>query len=244
MHQQDHFSSIAKQYTHGRIHYPDELYQFLSGQCRAHEVAWDCATGSGQAAIDLARYFDHVIATDISMALLDQATPHPKISYRQVEAEASGIETESVDLITIAQALHWFDLPQFWNEARRVMKPSAILAFWGYIWPEVSPDVDDVMEEFKARIASSWPERSALLHGAYASINPPFHEISAPEIITTVSWTADDYLAHLRSWSATRYYSENTGENIVETFAPVFAKAWRGDRNPVRWPLVIKVFKK
>jgi SAM-dependent methyltransferase len=243
-HAQDHFSSIASQYARGRIGYPEGLYRFLAAQCERHDLAWDCATGSGQAALDLARTFSKVIATDISKELLALARPHPRISYGVASAEESGIESGSVDLVTVAQALHWFDLTRFWTEVLRVLKPGGVMAFWGYNWPVVDPGVDRVLAEFKAVISSSWPERSSILHEGYGSIRAPLQEISAPAFEASAQWGLDDYLAHLRSWSATRYYRERTGTEIMEQFQPAFAQAWHSDRVLVKWPLLLRVFQK
>lgn len=243
-HAQDHFSSIAPQYAVGRIGYPEDLYRFLGAQCQEHGLAWDCATGSGQAALDLARMFTRVIATDISEGLLALAPLHPRISYRAAAAEKSGIESDSVDLVTVAQALHWFDLTDFWAEVMRVLKHGSVLAFWGYQWPVVAPAVDHVLEDFRAVISSSWPERSRILHGGYTSICPPFEEISSPSFEASAQWELDDYLAHLRSWSATRYYCERSGEDITKRFQPAFAGVWRGGRVPVKWPLILRSFRK
>jgi len=243
-HAQDHFSSIAPQYVAGRISYPENLYRFLATQCRGHDLAWDCATGSGQAALDLAQTYSRVIATDISKELLALAQPNPRISYRFAPAEESGIESGTVDLITVAQALHWFDLPRFWTEAKRVLKQDGVLAFWGYNWPRVQPAVDRVLEDFKAAISSSWPERSTILHGRYDSIRPPFPEISPPAFEASAQWELDDYMAHLRSWSGTRYYRERTGKDAAEQFRPVFVEAWQEGRLSVSWPLILRVLRK
>jgi SAM-dependent methyltransferase len=243
-HTQDHFSAIASQYAVGRIGYPKGLYRFLAAQCGDHHLAWDCATGSGQAAPDLARVFSRVIATDISGALLALAPAHPRISYRIASAEESGIDPDSVDLITVAQALHWFDLQCFWREVLRVLRKNGVLAFWGYNWPIVGPGVDRALEDFKAVISSSWPERSIILHEGYTSIRPPLRELSSPALEASADWDLNDYLAHLRSWSATRYYRERTGQDVVEQFRPAFAAAWRGGRVPVRWQLILRVLRK
>ncbi|MGC3961394.1 MAG: class I SAM-dependent methyltransferase [Verrucomicrobiota bacterium] len=242
-HAQDHFSSIATQYALGRIGYPEDLFRFLEAQCGAHDLAWDCATGSGQAAQSLARTFSRVIATDISKELLALASPHPRISYRVASAEESGIESGSVNLVTVAQALHWFDLDRFWPEAVRVLKPGGVLAFWGYNWAVIESGVDRVLEEFKAEIASSWPERSRILHEGYISTRTPFREFASPAFEASAQWELEDYLAHLRSWSAVRYYRERTGEDAVKQFQPAFVRAWRGGRVTVKWPLILRVFR-
>jgi len=243
-HEQDHFSAIAPQYALGRIGYPEDLYSFLGAQSEGHDLAWDCATGSGQVAQDLARMYSKVIATDISEALLALAPPHARIAYRTAAAEESCIESDTVDLVTVAQAMHWFDLPRFWVEVTRVLKKGGIMAFWGYNWPVVEPAVDRVLDDLKIVIASSWPARSAVLHGGYSSIDPPLEEISSPSFEASAQWELDDYLTHLRSWSATRYYRERTGEDITERFQSVFAQAWCGGRVRVTWPLILRVFRK
>lgn len=243
-HAQDHFSAIAAQHALGRICYPRELFEFLTRQCRSHDLAWDCATGSGQAAADLARTFSHVIATDISRDLLARAVPHPRISYREAAAEEAPFEENSVDLITVAQALHWFDLEKFWKEAHRVLKADGVFAFWGYNWPVVSPAVDEVLGRLRPELAPSWPERSAILHQEYRTLAPPFREIGSPSFEAAALWDCDDYLAHLRSWSATRYHREWTGEDIIRRFAPAFKEAWAAGKVRVSWPLIFKIYSK
>jgi len=193
--------------------------------------------------VDLTGYFESVIATDISAELLALAPVHPRISYRRAAAEESGIDDGSVDLLVVAQALHWFDLPLFWDEVRRVLKRGGVFAFWGYNWPWVCPAVDQVLEELKQEIAPYWPERSAVLHNCYRTVDPPFPEIGTPEFEMSVSWTLDQYLSHLRSWSATRYSNERTGEDVVEKYEAAFGDAWEPDERLVSWPLVLKAYR-
>jgi SAM-dependent methyltransferase len=239
----DHFSKIATQYVRGRMGYPGKLYEFLASQCAGRGLAYDCACGSGQAAVDLTRFFEKVMATDISAELLALAPVHPDISYRRTAAEDSGIEAGSVDLLVVAQALHWFDLPRFWTEVGRVLKSGGIFAFWGYNWPEVSPSVDRVLEMLKQEIASYWPEKSEVLHNGYRSVDPPFPEVQAPVFRMSVSWMPDQYLFHLRSWSATRYFNEREGGDIVGNYESAFLDAWGTGESPVGWPLVLKVYR-
>lgn len=243
-HNEDHFSRIALQYVRGRMGYPEELYDFLRAQCSGADLAWDCATGSGQAAIDLARRFSKVIATDISGDLLALAPSHPEITFRKAAAEDSQIESNSVDLITVAQAVHWFDLPEFWREAVRVLHQGGVLALWGYNWPVVSERIDHVLEGFKVVLAPWWPERSAILHEGYSSISPPLSELHCPAFAASAVWDINDYLSHLRSWSATRYHREGTGVDLTDTFRSWFEHVWPDDRVEVRWPLVFRAFRK
>lgn len=241
---QDHFSAIAKEYDKGRIEYPLKLYSFLAHQCTNFQCAWDCATGSGQAAIKLANVFEKVVATDISKELLELAPEHPKISYHSAPAENSKIKSSSIDLITIGQAYHWFEFDPFWEEAIRVLKPDGVVAILGYLWPETNPEVDGVLERFKQEIQSHWPERSILLHEGYQSIYSPLTEISSPKFQIQTKWSLEEYLSHLKSWSGNRYFEESTKRNAIEELKEDFKLAWGKGTKKVKWPLIARVFKK
>lgn len=240
----DHFSPLARAYARGRFGYPPALYQFLAAHCPAPDRAWDCGTGSGQAALDLTREFSNVIATDISLPLLQLAPAHPRIDYRAVSAEASGLPAASMDLVTVAQALHWFDLPRFWRETARVLKPGGLLAFWGYTWPLASPAIDGVLAEFRTVIAPHWPAKSELLQEEYRTVTPPFPEIECPHFVAEVDWMLEDYLAHWHSWSAVRYHREQFQFDLVARFAPRLQAAWPASGTMrVTWPLHLRVFR-
>lgn len=87
----DHFGSVAADYVKNRPAYPPELFDWLAGQCMSHDLALDCGTGNGQAAVELARYFGRVRATDASAAQIAQAIGHPKIEYRVAPAESKAM---------------------------------------------------------------------------------------------------------------------------------------------------------
>lgn len=240
---EDHFSPLAGAYARGRLRYPANLYSFLADLCPAHELAWDCATGTGQAATGLARHFDQVVATDLSPELLALAPTLPRISFRPGLAEDSGLPAASADLITVAQAVHWFDLERFEQEARRVLKPGGILAVWGYLWPRVDPTVDQHLELLKATLAPWWPDRSALLHGEYRDLALSLPELKAPSFAATAQWKAEDYLAHLRSWSAVRYFREAQGMDPTEPLAEKLGRCWNAAAKAVHWPLALRIYK-
>ncbi len=130
----DHFSGVANRYADFRPHYPAALFDWLATLVPKDSLVWDCAAGNGQASYDLATRFAHVIATDASKEQIASATPHPKVEFRVAPAEQSGLADGSAGLITVAQAVHWFDLDRFWVEAKRVLKGGGLLAFWGYTW--------------------------------------------------------------------------------------------------------------
>lgn len=240
---QDHFSEIAKAYKDGRVSYPSALYKFLVRNCKGRELAWDCATGTGQAAVDLSQHFDRVIATDISAPLLAQAERTDNIEFRKAPGENSGIQPGSLDLAVVAQGIHWLDLPKFWDEVARVLKPNGILAFWGYLWPSVNGQVDDILEEFKDVIASFWPDNSKLIHDQFADVEAPFIRVDCPRFCIEEDWIADQYLMHLASWSGTHYCRKATGADPLISVSEDLTRTWGGELRRVTWPLLLKVYR-
>lgn len=242
-HAQDHFSAIAAEYSSGRITYPKELYKYLDHVCKERLLAWDCATGSGQAATDLSTHFNRVIATDISDSLLSLAPDFDNVVFRCAPAENSGIESASADLVVVAQAIHWFEHADFWKEVSRVLKPSGILAFWGYVWPTVDESIDVLLGEFRQKIAGCWPPRSKYLQESYRDIEAPFERIKSPNLQIEENWTSSDYLAHLASWSGTRYYRDTFGEDPLEVIRRDVECIWGQGLRVVKWRLVLKAYR-
>ncbi|MEM9159883.1 MAG: class I SAM-dependent methyltransferase [Verrucomicrobiota bacterium] len=240
----DHFSAIANEYAAGRISYPAALYQFLLSQVPAATLAWDAATGTGQAAEDLSRHFHKVIATDISNNLLGKADPNPKIEYKNSPSEKTDLPSDAATLITVAQAIHWFEFEAFWKEVDRVLAPQGILAFWGYCWPQVTKPVDVTLEGIRNILGPYWPPRSQYLHNHYEELRPPFEEIEAPKLELSESWTAENYMSHLKSWSGVRYHKEQTKTDLVSDYEPRIRHLWGSTARPVTWPLILKVYRK
>lgn len=241
---EDHFSGIADAYARGRFGYPPALFDALAAHCPAGDLAWDCATGSGQCVPELARHFKAVVATDISRELLDRAPRIENATYIAAAADNVPLAGATADLITVAQALHWFDLPAFWTEVRRVLKPDGVLAFWGYTWPRVDPAIDAHMLALRATLTADWPVKARLLHDEYRSITAPFDRIAMTAFETRADWQVSDYLAHVGSWSAVRYFRERTGEDPLPAFSEQLAADWpKGVVKPVRWPLHLQAYR-
>jgi SAM-dependent methyltransferase len=241
----DHFTPVASDYAEFRPRYPAELFAWLAGMSPEHRCAWDCATGSGQAAVDLAGHFEHVVATDISQAQLAAAVRHPSIDYRLVPAEACGLRDASVDLITVAQALHWLDLERFYAEVRRVLRPDGLLAVWSYGLIETDDDAVDrcIRHDYHAIIRPFWPERRRHVEDGYRSLDFPFAEIQAPAYALTTRWTLDALLGYLSSWSASARYRAAHGSDPVASFGIRLASEWGRPETPrtFRWPLALRV---
>jgi SAM-dependent methyltransferase len=236
----DHFSAVSAAYATFRPRYPDALFDLLAGAAPAREAAWDCATGNGQAALGLARHFGRVIATDASDAQIAHATPHPRVTYRVAPAEASDLDDGSVDLVTVAQAVHWFDRPRFWAEARRVLRPRGVIAIWTYRLFSIAPELDAIVRRFyQNTVGPFWPPQRKLTEEGFRTIEFPFAEFSVPEFTIEQRLTLEDVGGYIRTWSATRGYVERHGHDPVDALVAELAPVW-GDsqtRRLARWPL-------
>lgn len=240
----DHFASVAQQYADFRPHYPEELFAWLASQCTAHERAWDCGAGNGQASVPLADYFAVVEATDASAAQLAQAVPHSKIRYRVAPAEDSGLATASVDLVTVAQALHWFDLDKFYAEVRRVLKPGGVIAAWSYGMIGLDSDaLDAALRDFYWHtIGPYWPSERRHVETGYRELDFPFQPVGTPALAMQVEWTMAQLLGYLRSWSASARYQTATGNDPTTDLIVRMSASWGAPecRHRVSWPLSIR----
>ncbi|HLA14297.1 MAG TPA: class I SAM-dependent methyltransferase [Gemmatimonadaceae bacterium] len=240
----DHFSDRAALYAVFRPTYPDSLFDILARLPARRSLALDCGTGNGQAAIGLATRFDYVVATDGSAGQLEHAVSAPNLTYRQSPAEASGLPEKSVDLVTAAQALHWFDIPAFFAEAQRVLVSGGCIAVWGYGDPTVDdPGVQSVVHGFnRGTLEDYWlPERSLLLAG-YRTIEFPFEEIVTPSFCLEQHWSLHQLTGLMRTWSATARFAAAHGRDPVADVEGRLARAW-GDPDKarlIRWPLYLR----
>lgn len=239
----DHFSGHADDYARYRPRYPEALFAWLAAAAPGRGRAWDCGTGNGQCALGLAAHFAEVVATDPSEEQVRNAFAHPRVAYRVAPAEAPGLEDASVDLVAVAQAMHWFDLPRFFAQAQRVLRPGGVLAAWCYALMSVSPEVDRVIHRFYFdTIGPYWPPERAMVEDEYRSLRLPagFEDVEAPPFATEQAWTLDELLGYLGTWSASRRYAAARGEDPVAALAPELAAAWEGDPatpRTVRWLL-------
>lgn len=239
------FSAQAAEYARYRPTYPPKLFEFLSSLVDCHERAWDCGTGNGQAAVELARHFKEVIATDPSEKQIKNAVAHPKVRYRVEPAEKTSLEAKSVDLVTAAQAAHWFDHERFNSEVRRVAKPGAVIALWSYGHNrEITPEIDRVVRHFSDDVVGSyWAPEIRHVWAGYRTIPFPFEEIAAPKIKMESELTLDGLIGYLSSWSSTTKFIEENGANPIEGIVPALHEAW-GDsatRRRVVWHLSFRI---
>ena len=240
----DYFSQQAKGYAQHRPRYPEPMFDYLASLAPSRQLAWDCGTGNGQAALALAERFEKVIATDASAAQIESAFPHERIVYRAEPSEKTSIPTNSVDLITVGTAVHWFDFDPFYAEVRRVGKSDAILAVWTYHLVSIAPEIDRWLERFyRVTLAGYWPERIRYLDQRYETLPFPFEEIRPPEFEMETAWSLDNLVGFLASWSAVKKLVEAMGEEAFEEQARELERAWgnKSAKRKVRWPLHFRI---
>ena len=239
----DHFSKQAADYAKFRPGYPQELFDYLGSIAPSRQLAWDCGTGNGQAAVALASVFARVIATDASEKQISEAQPHERVEYRVAPSENSGIQSETIDLIMVAQALHWFDLNRFYAEARRVLKPNGILAASAYNLLHIEPTIDEVINGYYHEVVGPFwtPERKLVEN--FADIPFPFHEIDLPKFELIAEWNLEHLVGYLRTWSSAQRFIAATGADPLEQIVSELRCAWGNPQHMrmVIWPLILRV---
>lgn len=234
----DYFSAQSKAYAAFRPTYPDELYQFILQHVKAKETAWDCATGNGQVAGDLATHFKCVYATDISAKQLDHAIRKDNIIYSVGRAEKTEFQERQFDLVTVAQALHWFDRDLFFQEVRRVIKPGGILAVWGYSMLTIDPAIDNLILEFYHNtVGPFWDGARRLVEDEYRTIEFPFERIPSPRFDIKVKWDVDQLSGYLSSWSATQNYIKVKGNDPVAVLMQDVRRIWKQAERLITFPI-------
>lgn len=245
----DRFAPVSDRYAACRPTYPAALFGWLADLVPARCLAWDCATGSGQAARDLAAHFEHVIATDASATQVGHAPPSAGVEYRVAAAESSRLESGSADLITVAQALHWFAMDRFFAECARVLKPGGVLAVWSYgpLRVDGDPAVDTLVRHYYHEIVGPfWPAERALVDQGYASVVLPFPELAAPAFEMRVAWPLERLLGYLGTWSATAAYRARIGKDPLDLIRGDLALIWGRSEvtRDIVWPLVARAARK
>lgn len=245
----NHFSTKSKEYSFSRPTYPDNLFKYLSEITPSKGLAWDCATGNGQAAISLCKYFKKVIASDVSKSQIDNRFERGNIVYDVFPAEkASNISDNSVDLIIVAQAIHWFDFDRFYQEVKRVGKrnKNGIIAVWSYGMHKVTPEIDTISERLNVDgdiLGNYWPPETKYVKKDYKTIPFPFEEIDTPKFEMTVNWSFDDLFNYMQTWSSVKRCQREKGYNPLESVKADIQNLW-GDKKDnqklVRWDINLR----
>lgn len=237
----DLFSKQAADYAKYRPVYPKALYDCIFSHVQNFDAAWDCATGNGQAAVALSSKFQHVYATDISKNQIQHAEIRPNIIYRVCPAEKTHFQDDSFDLVTVAQALHWFDFNQFYPELKRVLKPEGLFAAWSYGLAKVSPTIDSLVDHlYNELLKAYWDSRRTLIDEEYRTIPFPLNKIKAPHLFIELEWTFEHFVLYLKTWSPVQTYIDHHGSNPVDLILSSLEKAWgEMPRRKITWPLYL-----
>ncbi len=242
----DNFSAQAFSYAQFRPVYPPALYESLVKLIKSKNVAWDCGCGNGQVAGILAIYFKEVIATDISARQIEHAIQKPNVQYRLLPAEKTNIPNKSVDLITVAQAIHWFNIDEFYHEVRRVSHNGTILALWCYNLLEITSEVDKIIHHLYNQVLGDqyWDPERKLIEEQYKTIPFPFDEILLPDFQIETSWNLDQLIGYLNSWSAVQHYIRKNNTNPIDALIEQFKTAWGAEKvYKVTFPIYTRVGK-
>ena len=235
----DNFSVQAAAYARYRIDYPAALYDWLLPQVAGRERAWDCATGSGQVAVALAEHFGEVCATDLSEAQLTKATARPNIHYQAARAELTPFPAQHFDLITVAQAVHWFNAGAYHRELRRVARPGAVVAEWGYQLAQLDDEpLDALVQEFHDDVLGPyWDENRWHITDEFTRIPFPFTGVQRAHFEVRRMWSAEWFLNYLRTWSAVQSYRKEHREDVVLLLEEPLLRLWGKGEREVRFPV-------
>lgn len=240
----DHFSGHAAIYRDARPHYSPALFDRLAHLAPRRELAWDAGCGNGQASVALAAHFGRVVATDPSAQQIANAMPHERVEYRVEPAEQPTLPDDCVDLVTVAQALHWFDVERFYAQVRRVARADALIAVWTYAHCRIATGIDALVDDFYGNVVGPyWPPERRHTESGYATLPFPFAPVAIEPFDLEAHWDCAQFIAYLRSWSATQRYRAARGNDPVATLEPALIAAW-GDPSLVRtvsWALSIRV---
>ena len=238
----DNFSTASAQYAQFRPDYPLELYHYLYARVKHFDCAWDCGTGNGQVALVLGERFNQVQASDLSAAQIEQAALHPRIQYSVCRAEQSPYTDHQFDLITVAQALHWFDFGAFYAEVGRVAKPGALLAVWGYGLLSVHPEIDPWIQHFyRSTIGSYWDAERHHIDEAYVQITFPFSAVEQAHFSIHKRWSLEQFCGYLGTWSSVKKYIQQHNEDPVARLLPQLQAWWPTDQAlDIRFPIFLK----
>jgi ubiquinone/menaquinone biosynthesis C-methylase UbiE len=241
----DNFSLQSDQYAKYRPTYPNDFFDYLNSIVPNKQSAWDCGTGNGQVAYELAKTFHHVFATDISQSQIDNALQSDNIEYSVQPSENTNFAEHFFDLIVIAQAIHWFDFEKFYTEAKRTAKENALLCVIGYGRIKISEQIDKVITDFYENILGIyWDKERKYVDENYETIPFPFTEIHTPKFVNQHQWTLEHLIGYLNTWSAVKHFFKQNGYNPIDKLQSEFELYWNKDEiKEVKFPLLLRIGK-
>ncbi len=237
----DYFSNDSASYLKYRPNYPIELFNYLSSLTPNHDTAYDFGCGSGQATVTLTNFFKKVIGIDASSEQINNAIKLKNTEYKIAKAHESNLPNQSCDLITVVNALHWFDIEKFFHEAKRLLKPPGVIAIWCYNLFTVNESIDKVFAEYFNLLESYWPPERELVKQKYQTIDFPFKEIQTPEFKICENWTLDHLFGYLRTWSAYNNYRKEHSQCPLSLIKDRISETWVNESYPVYFNINLRV---
>lgn len=242
----DNFSVGSADYATFRPESPAELYNFLLAHVADKNAAWDVGTGNGQVAAVLADHFNSVYATDISAKQLANAIHKPNITYKEERAEHSSLADNTINLITVAQAFHWFDFDAFYTEVHRVSKPGALLAIWTYNLLSIDKGaIDDIINDFYFNtVGSYWDTERKYVDEGYQNVDIPFEEIETPVFPMRKQWNFRQFLGYINTWSSVGHYKRKENADPVILLEERLKAHWQPDEvKNIDFPVFMRLFR-
>lgn len=239
----DNFSSQSDRYAKYRPTYPNAVFDYLNTIVPQKRDAWDCGTGNGQVARELAKAFERVFATDISQSQIDHALQADNIFYSVQPAERTNFENQQFDLIVVAQAIHWFDFDTFYAEVRRTAKQDALLCLIGYGRITVDHQIDPIIDAFYSEyIGPYWDPERGYIDANYQTLPFPFDEIPAPTFENRLRWSLPQLLGYLSTWSAVKHFIRENGYDPVQEVKNELERHWGKEaEKEVKFPLLFRI---
>ncbi len=242
----DNFSKQANLYAKFRPGYPDELFDFLFSLLTEKNTAWDCGTGNGQVALQLSKQFADVYATDISASQIANAVSKENIHYSKISAEETSFPENMFDMVTVGQAIHWFNFDKFYKEVNRTLKPGGLIAVFGYGLLTVNKEIDLLITDFyKNTTGPYWDVERKYIDENYKTIPFPFAEIKTPAFCSKYHWELESVEGFLNTWSAVQHYIKKNSENPVNLVIDKLKKVWGNNvKREVLFPIFMRAGKK
>ncbi len=242
----DRFSQHAADYQKYRPDYPKDLYAYVLQLIAAKGMAWDCGTGNGQVAAKLAKHFKQVYATDISEQQVQQAPTLANVHYKVESAEHTDFPSQQFDLITVAQAIHWFNFDSFYKEVKRTLKPTGILAVMGYGLLQTDPSLQSLIDHFYTTIVGPyWDKERKYLDESYQTIPFPFQEIKTPSFTHSMKWDLPQLIGYLNTWSAVKLYEKEEALNPISLIEKELQQTWglASSSRTITFPILLRIGK-
>ena len=239
----DNFSKQAAVYAQYRPGYPVELFEYILSFIKEKNAAWDCGTGNGQSAKALSKYFTTVFATDISQKQMDNAFKADNIFYSLQPAEKTNLTDHSIDLITVSQALHWFNFENFYREVKRVAKPGAVIAVWTYSLLQICAEINSIIQHYHFKtLAAYWDAERKYVDENYAGMPFPFNETTTPAFAIKMQWSLQELEGYFYTWSALQKFIAANGFSPVDELMQQIKPLWgTAEKREIIFPVHLRL---